>query len=153
MAGHPGRIPPAASRPVSSTAFFNVDRSINETKLAGLYLAQPGLGALEGINQLGHAIADIPGAQPNLAVMSFKTRGKIVAQLQTEKRYTEGNVKGPGINVFYKTVTITGPAGNMELVTSSNWDEDKIASRLLDLVVASPGNKPFVPDWSTETRS
>lgn len=148
--GIPGWIPPAASRPVSATPFFTVDRSINETKLAGLYLSQPGLGALEAINQLAYAIADIPGATPDTAVMSFKTQGKIVAQLQSQKRYVAGSVQGQGINVFYKTVTIAGPAGDMDLVASSNWDEDKIA--IIDKstwVCASPGNKPFVPATST----
>jgi hypothetical protein len=147
--GIPGWIPPAASRPVATTAFFTVNRAISETKLAGLYLSQAGLGPLEAINQLAYAIADIPGAKPDLCVMSFKTLGRIVAQLQTQRRYVEGSVQGPGISVFYKTVRIAGPMGadSMDLLGSSNWDEDKIA--VLDKstwVIASPGNKPFVPD-------
>jgi hypothetical protein len=134
---------------VSATPFFGVDRSISETKLAGLYLAVAGLGPLESINQLSYAIADVPGAAPDLCVMSFKTLGKIVAQLQTQRRYVEGSTQGPGISVFYKTVRIAGPMGadSMDLLGSSNWDEDKIA--VLDKstwVVASPGNQPFVPD-------
>jgi len=145
--GIPGWIPPAASRPVSSTAFYGVSRNINETKLAGMYLSQAGLDPLSAINQLGYSIADVPGAMPDMCVMSFKTLGRIVAQLQTQRRYVEASVKGPGISVFYKTVRITGPAGDMDLIGSSNWDEDKIA--VLDKstwVVASPGNRPFVPD-------
>lgn len=147
--GIPGWIPPAASRPVASTAFFSVDRTISETKLAGLYLSQAGLGPLEAINQMAYAIADIPGSNPDTCLMSFKTLGKIVAQLQTQKRYVSGTTQGPGISVFYKTVKIEGPGGSesMDLVGSSNWDEDKIA--VLDKsswTIAAPGNKPFVPD-------
>jgi len=147
--GIPGWIPPAASRPVSSTAFYSVDRTINETKLAGYYLSQAGLGPLEAIEQISYSIADVPGASPNLCVMSFKVLGKINIQLQTQKRYVTDSTQGPSISVFYKTVVIDGPggAGSMKLVGSSNWDEDKIA--VLDdstWVLASPGNKPFVPD-------
>lgn len=147
--GIPGWIPPAASRPVSNTAFFSVDRSVNETRLAGLYLSQPGLQPLEAINQLAYAIADIPGAEVDTAVMSFKTLGKIEATLQTQRRYTESSVQGPSISVFYKVITIAGPmgAGTLRLVGSSNWDEDKIAILTMkSWVLASPGNKPFVPD-------
>ena len=147
--GIPGWIPPAASRPVTNTAFYGVDRTINETKLAGLYLSVAGLQPLEAINTMAYSIADIPGSSPDLCVMSFKTLGKIVATLQTARRYTEGSTQGPSISVFYKTVTIAGPmgAGSMDLVGSSNWDEDKIAVlSKSSWVVASPGNKPFVPD-------
>jgi hypothetical protein len=152
--GIPGWIPPAASRPVSATPFFGVARNISEAKLAGLYLSQPGLGPLEAINQLAYAIADIPGSAVDLAVMSFKTLGKIVAQLQTQRRYVEGSTQGPGISVFYKTVRIAGPMGadSMDLLGSSNWDEDKVAVLTKSSwVVASPGNKPFVPDTVTGT--
>lgn len=152
--GIPGWIPPAASRPVSNTAFFGVDRTINETKLAGLYLSQAGLQPLEAINQMAYAIADIPGSAPDLCVMSFKTLGKIVATLQTQRRYTEGSTQGPGISVFYKTVTIAGPmgAGSLDLIGSSNWDEDKIAVLTKSSwVMASPRNKPFVPDTVSGT--
>ncbi len=150
--GIPGWIPPAASRPVSSASFYGVDRSVDETRLAGLYLSQPGLGALEAINQMAFALADIPGAEPDLCVMSFKVLGKIQAQLQTERRYIDGKVQGPGISVFYRTVQINGPMGVMDLIGSSNWDENKIAVLSKSTwVVASPGNKPFVPDTVTGT--
>lgn len=147
--GIPGWIPPAASRPVTNTPFFGVDRTINETKLAGYYLSQAGLGPLEAIEQLAYSIADTPGANPNLCVMSMKTLGKINVQLQSQKRYVQDSTQGPGISVFYKTIVIDGPggAGSMKLLGSSNWDEDKIA--VLDdstWVIGSPGNKPFVPD-------
>lgn len=144
--GIPGWIPPAASRPVSSGAFFGVDRSTNETKLAGLYLDGTGLTVLEGINQLAYAIADVPGAKPDLVLCAFKTLGKINAILQTQHMYVESTVKGSGIDVFYKSVKINGPSGDMDIIGSSNWNETLVA--VLDRstwVCGSPGNKPFVP--------
>lgn len=144
--GIPGWIPAAANRPVSSALFFNVDRSTNESKLAGLYLDGTGMGILEGINQLAYSIADVPGAKPDLVVMSFSNLGKIEAQLQTQKRYQEGTVKGAGIDVFYKSIRITGPTGDMDIIGSSNWDPTLVA--VLDKstwVLGAPGNKPFVP--------
>lgn len=145
--GIPGWIPPAASRPVSgSDSFFQVNRSASESKLAGLYLDGTALGVLEGINQLAYMIADVPGAKPDLCLMSFKTLGRINAQLQTQGRYREGSIKGSGIDVFYKTVVINGPTGDMNLLPSSNWPENLVA--VLDKstwVCGSPGNKPFVP--------
>jgi len=150
--GIPGWIPPAASRPVSNTAFFGVDRTINETKLAGFYLSQAGLQPLEAIEQLAYSIADVPGSNPDTCLMSYKTLGKIKTALQTARRYVEGSIQGPSISVFYKTVRIAGPRGDMDLVGSSNWDEDKIA--VIDKstwVIGSPGNKPFVPDTVSGT--
>ena len=146
--GIPGWIPSAANRPVASTAFFSVDRSVNEQKLAGLYLdaTSPALGTLEAINQLAFNIANVPGSMPDLVVMSFIRLGAVVAQLQTQRRYVENSVQGPGINVFYKSCTIVGPKGDMDIVASSNWSEDLVAVLTKSTwVIASPGNKPFVP--------
>ncbi len=143
--GIPGWIPPAANRPTSG-AFFGVTRSTNEAKLAGNYLDGTNLGILEGINQLAYGIADVPGANPDLCVMAFSTLGKIEAQLQTERRYVESTIKGPGIDVFFRTIRINGPSGPMDLVGSSNWDPTLVAVLTKNSwVLAAPGNKPFVP--------
>lgn len=152
--GIPGWIPPAASRPLSTgDSFFQVNRSVNEMKLAGSYLAIDGsdstvgvMGLLEGINRLAHDIADVPGANPDTVVMSFAQRGRIVAQLQTQGRYRESDTKGQDIDVFYRTVTIVGPTGDMEIVGSSNWSSNLVA--VLDKsswYCAAPDNMPFKP--------
>jgi hypothetical protein len=152
--GIPGWIPPAASRPIStSDSFFQVNRSANELKLAGAYLDGSGanatvgtLGILEGVNQLAYNIADVPGANPDLVVMSFANKGKVVAQLQTAGRYRESDTKGQDIDVFFRTVTIVGPTGDMEIVGSSNWPSNLVA--VLDKsswYIASPDNMPFKP--------
>lgn len=149
--GIPGWIPPAASRPVASNdSFFTVNRSVNEGKLAGLYLdisaAGTPMGILEGINQLAYSIADIPGANPDMCIMSFANLGKINAILQTQNRYMTQGLKGPDIDVFFKTVTIAGPRGDMALVGSSNWNSAYVA--ILDKstwVLGSPGNKHLRP--------
>lgn len=152
--GIPGWIPPASARPVSqSDSFFQVNRSADEQKLAGSYLDASGasatvgtLGILEGVNQLAYAIADVPGANPDLVVMSFANKGKIVAQLQTQGRYRESDTKGADIDVFFRTVTIIGPTGDMEIVGSSNWASNLVA--VLDKsswFVGAPDNQPFKP--------
>ena len=154
--GIPGWIPPAASRPVASNdSFFTVNRSLNEGKLAGLYLditsAGTPMGILEGINQLAYSIADIPGANPDLCVMSFANLGKINAILQTQNRYNTTSMKGSDIDVFFKMVTISGPRGDMALVGSSNWDSGLIA--ILDKgtwVLGAPGNKHLRPATATD---
>ncbi len=143
--GIPGWIPPAANRPTTGS-FFGVTRSTNDVKLAGNYLDGSNLGILEGINQLAYGIADVPGSNPDLCVMAFSTLGKIESQLQTERRYVESTVKGPGIDVFFRTIRINGPSGPMDLVGSSNWDPTLVAVLSKDSwVLAAPGNKPFVP--------
>ena len=152
--GIPGWIPPAASRPISqSDSFFQVNRSLNELKLAGAYLDATGanatvgvLGILEAINQMAHNIADVPGANPDMVIMSFANRGKIVAQLQTQGRYRESDTKGQDIDVFFRTVTIVGPTGDLEIVGSSNWSSGLVA--VLDKstwYLGSPDNMPFKP--------
>lgn len=148
--GIPGWIPPAASRPVStSDSFFNVNRSTNESKLAGLYLNGVAMGILEGVNQLAFMIADVPGAKPDTVIMSFKTQGKVVIQLQTQGRYEQGQIKGAGIDVFYDSVRIVGPNGKMDIISSSNWPETLVA--VIDKSTwycGAPKNKPFVPATS-----
>ena len=154
--GGPGWIPPAASRPVSGAdSFYTVNRSVNEGKLAGLYLdisaAGTPMGLLEGINQLAYSIADVPGATPDLVVMSFANLGKINAILQTQNRYMTQGLKGPDIDVFFKVVTIAGPRGDMALVGSSNWNSAYIA--ILDKstwVLGAPGNKHLRPATATD---
>lgn len=152
--GIPGWIPPAASRPISqSDSFFQVNRSADEEKLAGSYLDGSGanatvgtLGILEGVNTLAYAIADVPGANPDTVVMSFANKGKIVAQLQTQGRYREDDTKGADIDVFYRTVKIIGPTGDMDIVGSSNWASNLVA--VLDRsswYVGAPENQPFKP--------
>ena len=152
--GIPGWIPPASARPVSqSDSFFQVNRSQNEMKLAGSYLDGSGasatvgtLGILEGVNTLAHNIADVPGANPDLVLMTFANKGKVVAQLQTQGRYIENDTKGQDIDVFYKTVTINGPTGPMEIVGSSNWPSNLVA--VLDKsswYLGAPENEPFKP--------
>lgn len=152
--GIPGWIPPASARPIStSDSFYQVNRSANEMKLAGSYLDASGadatvgvLGILEGINQLAYNIADVPGANPDTVVMTFANKGKIVAQLQTQGRYRESDTKGQDIDVFFKTVTIVGPNGDMEIVGSSNWPSNLVA--ILDKSTwycGAPDNMPFKP--------
>jgi len=152
--GIPGWIPPAASRPISqSDSFFQVNRSLNEMKLAGSYLDVSGANAsvgvmqiLEGVNQLAYNIADVPGANPDLVVMTFANKGKVVAQLQTYGRYRESDTKGQDIDVFFRTVTIVGPTGDMEIVGSSNWPSNLVA--VLDKstwYLGAPDNMPFKP--------
>jgi hypothetical protein len=153
--GIPGWIPPASARPIISSSsnkmLFGVDRSINEQKLAGSYLdgAAAGLGILEGINQLAHSIADVPGAEPDMLPMSFAAKGKIVATLQTQRRYMINKVKGTGIDVFYDLVQIDGPKGLMSITPSSNWPSNLVGILTSkSWVCGSPGNKPFVPATS-----
>lgn len=152
--GIPGWIPPASARPISQAdSFFQVNRSQNEMKLAGSYLDASGADAtvgvlpiLEGINQLAHNIADVPGANPDTVIMTFANKGKIVAQLQTQGRYRESDTKGTDIDVFYRTVTIVGPTGDMEIIGSSNWPSNLVA--ILDKsswYCGSPNNMPFMP--------
>jgi hypothetical protein len=128
--GIPAWIVPFASRPISqSDNFFGVNRSVDETKLAGSAKDfSTGGNMLEGILELAMDVADVPGSNPDTILMSYQNKGKIVAFLQTQRRYVEGEIKGDGIDVFYKTVKISGgPKGDMDLVASSNWSSTLVA--------------------------
>lgn len=136
-------IPPAASRPVASTLFYNLDRSTDERRLAGCYYDGTADGYLEGINILGAQVAQVPGAKVDIALMSFAAAAKIRANLQTQARYV--NVKGPGVEVYKRCQVIDGPTGELHIVESAHWPDNYIL--LLDSstwVYGSPGNKPFV---------
>lgn len=146
--GIPAWIPPFASRPVASTAFFGQDRSVEEQRLAGSALDGTGMGVLEGINKLAHIVANVPGASPDLVAMSFNTLGKVQADLQTAARYVD--VKGKDIEVFYKALEINGPRGPMYCLPSSHWQDGLVGVLSSDSwTLGSPGNKPFAPATST----
>jgi hypothetical protein len=140
-------IPAAASRPVASTSFYGVDRSVDEQKLAGNYFDGTAGTILEGVLTLEAMIANVPGAAPNMLVMTPQNKAKILSDCQTQRRYVEnGEVKGPDIDVYFKVVRIQGVTGMLNIVESSNWDDDKVA--VLDSstwYIASPGNQPIKP--------
>lgn len=146
--GIPAYIPPIANRPVSATLFMGLDRSQDEAKCAGSALDGTGMGILEGINKLAHIVANVPGAKPDMIVLSYATVGKIRSQMQTEFEYVD--VKGKDIEVFFKLAVINGPNGPMYLVPSSSWPDNLVAVLTSDSwVLGSPGNKPFQPATST----
>ena len=148
FAGIPAFIPPIGSRPVSSTTLFGLDRSVDEARCAGQALDGTGMGVLEGINKLGHMIMNIPGAKVDMAVCSYATLAKVQADLQTQARYVD--VKGKGIDVFYKLLEVQGPAGPLYFVPSSHWSDSLVGLLTSDSwVLGSPGNKPFQAITST----
>lgn len=150
--GIPGWIPPASARPISgSDSFFGLNRSQDEQKLAGSALDGTKMSILEGINQLAFSVADVPGAQLDLVVGSFTTKGRVMAALQTQKRYGGATkVKGAGINVFYPSFEIEGPHGPMSFVGSSHWPNSYVlVATSSSWKMGSPNNKPFVPASST----
>lgn len=146
--GIPGWIPPIASRPTSATAFYGVDRSVEEQKLSGSALDGTGMEVMEGINKLAHIVANVPGARPDMILLSYATLGKMQADLQTAARYVD--VKGKDIEVFYKALEINGPAGPMYCLPSSHWKDNLVGVLSSDSwTLGSPGNKPFQPATST----
>jgi hypothetical protein len=137
--------PPAASRPAA--ALYGVTRTENEQKLAGSYLDGTNMSVLEGILQLEAQIANVPGAKPNTLLMSTTTKAKVMSDCQTQKRYVETReVQGSDINVFFKVISIQGVSGMLDIVESSNWDDNLVA--ILDrddLKIAAPGKMPIRP--------
>jgi hypothetical protein len=145
--GIPVWIPPAASRPVSATTLYGVDRSVDEQKLAGSYLDGTAGTILEGVLTLEAQIANVPGAMPDTLLMSTNNKAKILSDCQTQKRYVETReIQGPGITVYFKTVSIQGVTGLLDIVESSNWPDNLVA--VLDRstwFISSPGNTPIRP--------
>jgi hypothetical protein len=145
--GIPVWIPPAANRPVSATTLYGVDRSVDEQKLAGSYFDGTAGTILDGILTLEAQIANVPGAMPDTLIMSTNNKAKVLMDCQTQKRYVETReIQGPGITVFFKTVSVQGVTGLLDIVESSNWPDDLVA--VLDRstwFISSPGNVPIRP--------
>lgn len=148
FAGIPAFIPPfAAGSTRTLTTLFGLDQTIDERRCAGSALDGSGMPILEGINKLAHMVAQVPGAKPDMLPCSFNTLAKVEADLATQARYVD--VKGNGVNVFYRLLTINGPTGPMYFVPSANWRDDLVAVLTSDSwVIGSPGNKPFRPATS-----
>jgi hypothetical protein len=143
--GLPAWIPPAASRPVSNTAFLNVDRSENEQKLAGSYYDGTADTILDGVLKTEAQIANVPGANPDTVVLSTANKARVLADCQTQKRYVETrDVKGADIDVYFRVVSIQGVTGMLNLVESSNCPDDQIwVLDSSDMCLGAPNKTPI----------
>jgi hypothetical protein len=148
FAGIPAFIPPIpAGGTRTLSTLFGLNQALDERRCAGSALDGSGMSILEGINKLAHMVAQVPGARPDMLPCSFATLGKVQADLGTQARYVD--VKGNGIDVFYKLLTINGPTGPMYFVPSANWADDLVGVLTSDSwTLGAPGNKPFRPATS-----
>jgi hypothetical protein len=95
----------------TSTLFFNVDRTIHPTRLAGSRLDQPSVPAEDTITELAEIMAE-RGARPDRVFVSPRQFSKIAKRLNAKVEY-EG--AGGQADFSFSTVNIHTSAGALKL--------------------------------------
>lgn len=108
VSGIQGWIPPSASRPVSATTWFGLDRTSDETRLAGLYLDGTNTSMQEALLE-AIAMAQVEGARVDRVWMHPRDRAVFVKELGAKVTYMKTPVKIPGSNAQagFKSIEMT----------------------------------------------
>ena len=108
VSGIQGWIPPSASRAVSATAWFGLDRTSDETRLAGLYLDGTNTSMQEALLE-AIAMAQVEGARIDRVWMHPRDRAVFVKELGAKVTYMKTPVKIPGSNAQagFKSIEMT----------------------------------------------
>lgn len=108
VSGIQGWIPPAASRPVSATTWFGLDRSSDDTRLAGLYLDGTNVPMQEILLE-ACAMVGVEGGRVDRIWMHPRDRANFCKELGAKVSYIKSPVKVPGSNasVGFKSIEIT----------------------------------------------
>ena len=108
VTGIQGWVPPSASRPVSSSTFFGLDRSIDDTRLAGLYLDGTNTPMQEALLE-AIAMVEVEGGRVDRIWMHPRDRAVFVKELGAKVVYAKTTAKVPGANaqVGFKSIEMT----------------------------------------------
>ena len=106
---------PQTAPVLSSDSFFNVDRGVDPTRLAGLRLDISALTPEEGLVTALHRLAR-EGGRPSHVFMNFQDSKNIHLALGS-KAVTEYMSVG---DIGFSTIRITGPKGDVRIVPDQN---------------------------------
>lgn len=131
-AGLQGWLPDDLNRGSLSTLFFNVDRSIAPSLLAGHALNATSMNVKQAVYNLAVQIGPISGSKPDVALMNYSNYGKL--EILEDTRVQHVQARGDGISLFYDGIKINGPkgpivcmpatfcdAGHIYVLDSSTW--------------------------------
>lgn len=103
-----------ASAPTAGDSFYNVDRSVDATRLAGVRYDASGLSFEEALINASAQVCDIGSGRPNVALMSNPTWRQLVNELGSKVQRDAGGLGKAG----FRTLEVEGNRGPIECVAS-----------------------------------
>ncbi len=121
VSGIQGWIVPLASRPVTTTQWFGVDRTSDEVRLAGLYLDATNTEMQEALIE-GIAQIEVEGGKPDKIWMHPRDRANFAKELGAKVIYNKSVTKIPGseASVGFKSMEITLGDSDIEVMADIN---------------------------------
>lgn len=120
VTGVQGYIPTAANRPVSATTLFGLDRTSDETRLAGLYLDGTNTPMQEALIE-ACAMAGVEGAKIDRVWMHPRDRAVLVKELGAKVVYTKSSVKVEGIgDIGFKAIDLNLDEAEVRVMADIN---------------------------------
>lgn len=121
ISGIQGWIVPLASRPVTSTTYFGLDRTSDEVRLAGLYLDGTNTPMQEVLIE-AVAMIEVEGGKPNRIWMHPRDRANFAKELGSKVMYQKVVSKIPGSNasVGFKSMEVTIGDSDIEVMADIN---------------------------------
>lgn len=111
-------------RPTSGDNFFQVDRSKDPTRLAGVIHDGVGENMEQALIKLAHKVAREGGGKPDYAWVSYESLKDLILVLGSKVQYVDVNV--PYVKAGFRGVEILGPTGAIR-VMADPWMGDKFA--------------------------
>lgn len=114
-------IPPLASRPVTTTTQFGLDRTSDEVRLAGLYLDGTNTPMQEVLLE-AVAMIEVEGGKPDRIWGHPRDRANFAKELGAKVLYTKQPVKIPGstASVGFKAMEVTIGDSDIEFMADIN---------------------------------
>ena len=121
VSGIQGWIPPLASRPVTTNTWFGLDRTSDETRLAGLYLDGTNTEMQEALIE-AIAMVEVEGGRPDKIWMHPRDRANLAKELGAKVQYTKDPVKIPGsaASMSFKAMEVTLGDVDIEVMADIN---------------------------------
>ncbi len=123
-AGLQGWLPDDLSRGSLSTTFYNVDRSVSPTLLAGHFLNATTMNVKQATYNMAVQIGPVSGSKPDVALMSYSNYGKL--EILEDTRVQHVQARGDGITLFYDGIKISGPKGPITCMPATFIDASHI---------------------------
>ncbi len=107
---------------VTSTLFFNVDRTLDKTRLAGIVYDGTSQNIEEALIDGARYIAR-EGGKADHCFVSYKDFSNLVKSVGSKQQYlqyTDVKVEEPGVSVGFSALTLVGPRGPLKVIPDQN---------------------------------
>lgn len=128
----------------SATAFFGVDRTVDEVRLAGVRSDGTGKPIEEALVDAA-VILGREGGSPDVCLVSFDKFGELEKSLGSKVQYSQIDIKGAGVG--FEGIRIHGPRRSINVVPDVNCPDNRAYMLQMDTwKLYSLGDAPTIFD-------